>query len=319
MPSIDGHTGFAKDIVDVVDALAGGRIYVGRGIVFGHTQCALAGHGDVLIPIDGDVVHPAIATPFTDKSHSLFGTIAVGIDGDGGVAVTAFVLMGLKDAVGHTGRMFEMVLSPEVSQGFMLPKGTVARHVPTINGLQGAYLLIHGHTEQWGETEVDGPEMADVDFIEVALCLGIVEMTILVGIHVEVEGLDVVGDDGVDHPIFVEVKIVAIACLMVFEQPKHILLCQRREKKGKLLVIVAVAGIKSHFKLFVGHHGEILIAQVSCLVSETVTLPPIGQRAFFVCHATFLAIENEIGGGGVAIDESCLLIVFRIRGGDFRR
>lgn len=275
MPSIDGHACFAKYIVDVVDALAGGRIQVGWGVVLGHTQCALTCHGDILIPIDGDVVHSAVSTPFTDKSHSLFGTVAVGIDGDSGIAVAAFVLMGLEDAVGHTSGMLEMVLSPEIGQGLMLPKGAVARHVPAIDGLQGAYLLIHGHTEQWGKTEVDGPEMAYIDFIEVALSLGIIKMTILVGIHIEVEGLDVVGDDGVDHPIFVKVEIVTIACLMVFKQPKHVLLCQGREEKSELLIVVAVAGIESHFKLFVGHHGKILIAQVTGLVSEAATLPPI--------------------------------------------
>ena len=125
-----------------------------------------------------------------------------------------------------------------------------------------------------------------------------------------------VRDDGIDHAVFAEIEIITISHLLVSEQLEHAGLGERREEHRILLVVVAVAGVKGHLKLLIGEHGKVAVVQVACLVSQFAPLPLVGERALAVGHTALLAVELQVGGSRVAIDETGLLVVFGIGRGD---
>lgn len=211
------HAGLVEHMGYVVYALTLGDVSIVKTIVFLHMQGALARYGQILVPVHGHLVRTAVATPLADVRQASLRTVAVSEDRDKGIAIGPCLFLGLQYAVGYTRRMLKPVLSPEVGQCLVLPESTLALHVVPVNVLLRPYLLVHGHAEQRSQTEVDSAEVASVDAVEVFLGLLVVEVLVLTWIHVQVEFLDVLGDDGIDHVVLAKVEIIAITHLVVPE------------------------------------------------------------------------------------------------------
>ncbi len=199
----------------------------------------------------------------------------MGKDGDCGRAIGGLVGLGLEDIVGDTLWVFEIRLTPEVCKSLVFPECALALHVASINVLSRPYLLVHRHAEQWSQREIYGAEEACVDVVEVVLRLVVVKVLILARIHIKVDGLYVVGNDGVYHVVLDKIEIVAIAHVIVLKQLEHIGLGKWREEQGKLLVVVAVAGVERHFEILVCHHGIVAFAEIARLVVQLSSVPSV--------------------------------------------
>lgn len=277
MPPVEIEIGLSKHTVDMLEAfeLRDRRIVL-ESIVLLDVDTPLSRHWQIFIPVDRHIVPTAIATIFTDIGQPTHTAITIGIDHDGGTITFRLTLLSLEYTVCYAIRVLEMVLSPEVGQGLMFPKRTMALHVMPIDGTLRTYLLIHRHTEQGGKAEVDGAEVARVDVIEVGFGPIVVEIAILIRIHVQVKPLQMVGDDGVDHAVFDKIEIIPITCRGVGQQLQHALLSQWGEQESKLLIAVAVARVECHLKVLIGHHGKVVMLQVSCLLAERTPCCLIG-------------------------------------------
>ncbi len=192
-------------------------------------------------------------------------------------------------------------------------------HVVAVYLFPGAYLLVHGHAEQRCQAEIDAAEVVGVDAVEALLGLVEVEVVELAGVHVHIQILYVAGDDGVDHLVLVEIEVVAEAGFFVFQELHHAFLGKGREKQGELPVVVPVARVESYLEVFVGEHGEVLVAQVARFAPQRAFLHFKGEGAFFPGQSALPAVEGQVGGGGVAVDEACFFIVLGVGLGDAGR
>ena len=111
VPTVYRHASTVEHLGYVVQTLAlgGGRVFA--AVVFLHVHAALTRHGQIFVPVDRHLMGATVAAPLAHIGHALLYAVAMGKDGDAGIAVGFALGLGLQDAVGHTARMLEAVLT----------------------------------------------------------------------------------------------------------------------------------------------------------------------------------------------------------------